>query len=151
MLLPAQVPVAIKQRPKFLRASVGQFLQNGKKSFYCHQGIERVVRPFFFDYPDAAKVPPRPTDLAYAPRRLIDLKYKTYWMRNSVKAVFRNAGFARCVEKDDPSWDVLWGKHLPWTLTDTCPCTSVSTLFLVPAASARKTVAQRSFEDSSVD
>ena len=67
----------------------------------------------FFDYPDAAKVPPRPADLVHAPRRLIDLKYKTYWMRNSVKAVFRNAGFARCVEKDDPSWDVLWGKHLP--------------------------------------
>ncbi len=67
----------------------------------------------FFDYPDAAKVAKRSTEQSHGPRRLLDLKYKTYWMRNSVKAVFREAGFARCLDKEDNSWDVLWGKHLP--------------------------------------
>jgi tubulin polyglutamylase TTLL4 len=51
--------------------------------------------------------------LLKVPRRPLSLRYKTYWMRNSVKQVFREAGFARCKEKDDGSWDVLWGKHLP--------------------------------------
>ena len=45
--------------------------------------------------------------LLKVPRRPLSLRYKTYWMRNSVKQVFREAGFARCKEKDDGSWDVL--------------------------------------------
>lgn len=70
----------------------------------------------YFPYPPCASQPVQrgapPGQTLVQPRKPPALRFKTYWARNSVKSVFREAGFARCQNKEDGSWDVLWGKHL---------------------------------------